>query len=119
MAYSIYSVVPRSAESREPEVCAKTVNYHFLQRTRERTASHLEKLFEDISRQLYEKDVNLRKTLAQLKEQYVELEKAKAEADLANQQKLVFLASMSHELRTSVTEISASTTLCGRKNAQR
>lgn len=64
-----------------------------------------EKLFEDISRQLFDKDENLQQTLKQLQEQYIELERAKAEADLANHHKSGFLASMSHELRTPITGI--------------
>ncbi|MBA2628533.1 MAG: response regulator, partial [Rickettsiaceae bacterium] len=59
--------------------------------------------FEDISRQLFDKDENLQQTLKQLQEQYIELEKAKA--DLANHQKSGFFASMSHELRTPITGI--------------
>ena len=64
-----------------------------------------EKLFEDISRQLFDKDENLQQTLKQFQEQYIELERAKAEADLANHHKSGFLASMSHELRTPITGI--------------
>ena len=49
-----------------------------------------EKLFEDISRQLFDKDENLQQTLKQFQEQYIELERAKAEADLANHHKSGF-----------------------------
>ena len=57
-----------------------------------RARIELEKLFEDISRQLFDKDEDLQQTLKQLQEQYIELEKAKAEADLANHHKSGFFS---------------------------